>query len=81
MTFFPKIHGPVSTTMKLAPTSLVASSTLPIPPSIASTDRPAKLRCVTVASRYVQIWLLDMCKTSLWHRPWRRLLLKRQVRN
>jgi len=32
---FPKIQGPVSTTMNPAPTSFDASSILPIEPSIA----------------------------------------------
>src|SRR6476620_2361343 len=42
MTFLPKIHGPVSTTMKLPPASLVASSTLPMSPSVASTLKPLR---------------------------------------
>src|SRR3954452_21124236 len=42
ITFLPKIHGPVSTTMKLPPASLVDSSTLPMLPSSASTLKPVK---------------------------------------
>ena len=41
-TFLPKIQGPVSTMMKLPPTSLVASWTLPISPSVASTLKPVR---------------------------------------
>src|SRR3954453_15902486 len=41
-TFFPKIHGPVSTTMYRLPTSLLASSIFPIDPSSASTEKPTK---------------------------------------
>src|SRR5262249_46222855 len=54
ITFLPKIHGPVSTTIKLWPTSYVASSTLPMPPSRASTEKPARLRCEMDVSVYVQ---------------------------
>src|SRR3954463_2556571 len=42
ITFLPKIHGPVSTTTKLPPASLVDSSTLPMLPSSASTLKPVK---------------------------------------
>src|SRR6476469_7915086 len=41
ITFLPKIHCPVSTTTKLAPTSSVASSILPIEPPLASTLNPS----------------------------------------
>src|SRR3954464_9750881 len=44
ITFLPKIHDPVSTMMKLLPISFVASSTLPMSPSVASTLKPDRSR-------------------------------------
>src|SRR5215212_2643438 len=67
MTFLPKIHGPVSTTMKLPPASFVASSTLPMPPSSASTEKPDRLRCDTAVSLYVHRLLL--IRSPLWSGP------------
>ena len=65
MTFLPKIHGPVSTTMKLPPASLVASSTLPMPPSSASTLKPVKSTDGAVLVLYVQISAIVMCAQPL----------------
>src|SRR5215212_8860231 len=62
MTFLQKIHGPVSTTMKLPPTSFELSSTFPIPPSVASTEKPVRSR--VAVSRYVQRSVVDMASTS-----------------
>src|SRR5215203_2632611 len=55
MTFLPKIHGPVSMTRKLPPASYVASSTLPLPPSRASTLKPVRSLWVDIPSRNVQM--------------------------
>src|SRR3954464_4136082 len=55
MTFLPKIHGPVSTTMKLLPTSYVASSMFPMPPSDASTSKPLRSEPGVMVSRYVHM--------------------------
>ena len=55
ITFLPKIHGPVSTIKWLRPAMPVASSTLPIPPSIASTENPTRLVGSVAASENVQI--------------------------
>src|SRR5690349_18081195 len=63
MTFLPKIHGPVSTTRYDEPTSLLASSILPIPPSTASTPYPVRLVVVHVCSRYVQMSMVAICIT------------------
>ena len=60
ITFLPKIHGPVSTTMKLCEVSYVASSILPIPPSAGLDAEPGQVypRPTSAprvpASRYVQ---------------------------
>src|SRR3954454_5329660 len=59
-TFLPKIHGPVSTTMKLPPASLVDSSTLPMLPSSASTLKPVKSTDGAVLL-YVQISAIVIC--------------------
>src|SRR5450755_131931 len=52
MTFLPKIHGPVSTINQLAPASLLALATLPIPPSSASIDHPVKSLPTAASSGY-----------------------------
>src|SRR5580765_1992988 len=61
ITFLPKIHGPVSTTMKLPPASLVDSSTLPMLPSSASTLKPVKSSDGAVLVLYVQISAIVIC--------------------
>src|SRR5256884_3327309 len=64
ITFLPKIHRPVSTTMKLPPTSWVASSTLPIFPSRASTLNPFKSMFGGVATAKVHVSMVAI-PTSL----------------
>jgi hypothetical protein len=55
MTFLPKIHGPVSTINQLAPVSLLALSTLPMPPSRASIEHQVRSRRAAASSGYPHI--------------------------
>src|ERR1044072_5567858 len=66
MPFLPKNQGPVSTITKLLPTSFVASSTLPMSPSIASTLKPVRSMVGGVSIVYVHISTVAIyCTPSL----------------
>src|SRR6478736_7419839 len=73
ITFLPKIHCPVSTTTKLAPTSSVASSILPTEPPLASTLNPSSWHRLDshVCSRHCHSVLLStvLMRTSCFGSP------------
>src|SRR6476620_174617 len=73
ITFLPKIHCPVSTTTKLAPTSSVASSILPTEPPLASTLNPSSWHRLDshVCSRHCPSVLLStlLMRTSCFGSP------------
>src|SRR5919108_2773845 len=71
MTFFPKIHGPVSTRTKLFPASAADSSTFPMLPSLASTLNPARSTAGSriTSVRYVHISSMEVPPPRVRFRP------------